>query len=61
VRQVCPETLTSAPDGTDSNRNAVVAGDDLRKSGVLRKSEADPEHAANVNPHTTTPITLLIM
>jgi hypothetical protein len=52
VRQVCPETLTSAPGGTDSNRNAVVAGDDLRKS------RADPEHAANVNPHTTNPMTL---
>jgi hypothetical protein len=54
VRQVCPETLTWAPDGTDSNRNVVVAGDDLRKS------RADPEHAANVNPHTTTPIALII-
>jgi hypothetical protein len=52
--------LTSAPGGTDSNRKAAVAGDDFRNSGVLRKSEADPEHAANVNPHTTTPITFFI-
>jgi hypothetical protein len=54
VRQVCPETLTSAPGGTDSNRKAAVAGDDLRKS------KDDPEHAANVNPHATTPITFFI-
>jgi hypothetical protein len=32
----------------------VVAGDDLRKS------RADPEHAANANPHTTNPMTLFI-
>jgi hypothetical protein len=54
VRQVCPETLTWAPGGTDSNLNAVVAGDDFRKS------RADPEHAANVNPHTTSPMTFII-
>src|SRR3984893_17880097 len=56
VRQVCPETLTWAPGRTDSNRNAVFAGDDLRKSRL----GIDAEHAANVKPHTTKPMTRLI-
>jgi hypothetical protein len=54
VRQLCPETLTSAPVGTDSKRSAAFGGDDLRKSGI------DAEHAATLKPHATTAITLLI-
>jgi hypothetical protein len=54
VRQLCPETLTSAPVGTDSKRSAAFGGDDLRKSGT------DAEHAATLKPHATTAMTLLI-
>ena len=58
VRQVCPkEVLTSAPGGSDSNRNASVGGDELRKFrlGIVA------EHAATVKPHATTAITRLMI
>jgi hypothetical protein len=48
--------LTSAPGGADSNRNAALGGDDLRKSRL----GIDAEHAAKVKPHATTKITLLM-
>ena len=54
MRQLCPETLTSAPVGTDSKRSANFGGDDLRKSGM------DAEHAETAKPHATTAMTLLI-
>jgi hypothetical protein len=47
----CPkEVLTSAPGGSDSNRNASVAGDGLRK---LRLG-VDAEQATRAKPHATT-------
>jgi hypothetical protein len=55
VLHVCPEALTSAPGGSDSNRNAAVGGDDLRKSRL-----GIAEHAATVKPHATTARTLLM-
>jgi len=42
-----------APPGESKNRKVVGADDP--HSGVLRRSRVDPEHAANVNPQTTTP------
>jgi hypothetical protein len=36
-------------------KNRKVVGADDPHSGVLRRSRVDPEHAANVNPQTTTP------
>jgi hypothetical protein len=56
VRQVCPEALTSAPAGSDSNCIAAVGDDDLRKS----RPGIDAEHAAKVKPHAMNPITLLM-
>jgi hypothetical protein len=58
VRQVCPkDVLTSAPGGWDSNRNASVGGDELRKFRV----GIDAEHAATVMPHATRAITRLMI
>jgi hypothetical protein len=58
VRQACPtEVLTSAPGGSDSNRNAAVGGDELRKF----KLGIDAEHAATVKPHATTAMTRLMI
>jgi hypothetical protein len=55
VRHVCPDALTSAAGGSDSNRNAAVGGDDLRKSRL-----GIAEHEAKVKPHVTTAMTLLM-
>jgi hypothetical protein len=57
VRQVCPEILTSAPFGSDSNRNASLGGDELRKFRL----GIDAEHAATVKPHATRAITRFMM
>jgi hypothetical protein len=48
--------LTSAPVGTDSNRNAAFGDDDLRKSRL----GIDAEHAATVKPQAITAMTFLI-
>jgi len=56
VRQLCPETFTSAPGGSDSNRSAAVVGDDLRKS----RPGIEDEHAATIKLHAKTPMTLLM-
>jgi hypothetical protein len=40
----------------DSNRNAAVGGDDLRKSRL----GIDAEHEAKVKPHAMTAMTLLM-
>jgi hypothetical protein len=49
--------LTSAPGGSDSNRNASVGGDELRKFRL----GIDAEHAATVKPHATTAMTRLMI
>jgi hypothetical protein len=49
--------LTSAPFGSDSNRNASLGGDELRKFRL----GIDAEHAATVKPHATRAITRFMM
>ena len=58
VRQVCPEeVLTSAPGGSDSNRNASDGGAELRKFRLGMVAE----QAATVKPHATMAMTRLMI